>query len=78
MQKLFRYSVATSLLAIALAAPAGAAGFDPSQVKGKITFYTHWSNFLTAGLFDKWKAEFKKMYPGVEDVDVEAIATYED
>jgi raffinose/stachyose/melibiose transport system substrate-binding protein len=71
-------AVGISLASMSLFAPVYADGFDPAQVKGKITFYTHWSNFLTSGLFDKWKAEFKALYPAVEDVDVEAIATYED
>ena len=65
-----------SLSSMSLYAPVYADGFDTVQVKCKITFYTPWSNFRTSGLFDKWKAEFKTSYPAVEDVDVEAIATY--
>lgn len=65
-----------SLLALSLAVPAYADGIDPSQVKGKITVYTHFTNFITAGYFDRWKSEFKKLYPNVEDVDVQGITDY--
>jgi len=69
---------AAGLLVASSLTAARADGIDPSQVQGKITFYTHWSSYLTDGLFDRWVAEFKKLYPKVEDVDVQAIATYED
>jgi len=52
-------------------------GIDPAQVKGKITYYTHFTSFITDGLFDKWVGDFKKLYPNA-DVDVQGIATYED
>ena len=51
-------------------------GIDPAAVKGKILYYTHWTSYLTEGLFDQWEAEFKAMYPNVEDVDIQGITTY--
>ncbi|MGV3490756.1 MAG: ABC transporter substrate-binding protein [Devosia sp.] len=65
-----------SLAALSLAVPSFAQEFDPAQVTGKITYYTHWTSYLTDGLFDQWEAEFKAMYPNVEDVDVQGITTY--
>jgi ABC-type glycerol-3-phosphate transport system substrate-binding protein len=66
------------LLAVALAsswAIAADPGIDPSQVTGKITYYTHWTSYITDGLFAKWIGEFKKEYPNA-DVDVQGITTY--
>jgi len=51
-------------------------GIDPAQVKGKITFYTHFTNFIKDGSFDKWVAEFKKVYPSVEAVEVIGVTAY--
>jgi raffinose/stachyose/melibiose transport system substrate-binding protein len=59
-------------------AAAADAPFSPGDVKGKITYYTHWTSYITDGLFAKWVAEFKKEYPGVTDVDVEGITTYQE
>ena len=68
-----------SLAALSLAVPALGANLpNPDDVSGKITFYTHWTNYIDDGSFDKWEAEFKKLYPKVEDVDVLGIATYAD
>jgi ABC-type glycerol-3-phosphate transport system substrate-binding protein len=49
---------------------------DPANVKGKIVYYTHWTNYIDNGDFDKWEAAFKAKYPNVEDVEVLGIATY--
>lgn len=66
-----------SLAALSIAVPAFAENMvDPASVSGKITYYTHWTNYIDNGDFDKWEAEFKTMYPGVEDVEVLGIATY--
>jgi ABC-type glycerol-3-phosphate transport system substrate-binding protein len=67
-----------SSLAILLAATSAHAqsSIDPATVTGKIVYYTHWTSYLTDGKFDKWKQEFKALYPGVEDVDVQGITTY--
>ena len=67
-----------SSLAILLAATSAHAqsAIDPATVTGKIVYYTHWTSYLTDGKFDKWEAEFKALYPGVEDVDVQGITTY--
>ena len=77
MKRLLAAGVA--LAAMSLAVPAFAQdtlpGIDPAQVKGKITYYTHWTSYITDGLFDKWVGEFKKMYPNA-DVDVQGITTY--
>jgi raffinose/stachyose/melibiose transport system substrate-binding protein len=67
-----------SLAVLSLVAPAAmAAPINAADVKGKITFFTHWSSYLSAGLFDKWEAEFKALYPGIEDVDVQAFQDYD-
>lgn len=79
MKRLLAAGVA--LAAMSLVVPAFAqdslSGIDPAQVKGKITYYTHFTSFITDGLFDRWIAEFKKIYPNA-DVDVQGIATYAD
>lgn len=68
-----------SLAVLSLAVPALAANLpNPDDVSGKITFYTHWTNYIDDGSFDKWEAEFKKLYPKVEDIDVLGVATYAD
>ncbi len=70
-------AVGVSLAAISLAVPAFAENLpNADDVSGKITFYTHWTNYIDDGSFDKWEAEFKTMYPKVEDIDVLGIATY--
>jgi len=74
--RLFVAGVSTlAILASAVGANAQQA-IDPAQVTGKIVYYTHWTSYLTEGLFDKWEAEFKALYPNVEDVDVQGITTY--
>lgn len=79
MKRLLAAGVA--LAAMSLAVPVFAqdslAAIDPAQVKGKITYYTHFTSFITDGLFDKWVKAFKQIYPNA-DVDVQGIATYED
>ena len=37
---------------------------------------THFTSYITDGLFDRWKKEFKALYPNVEDVDVQGITDY--
>jgi raffinose/stachyose/melibiose transport system substrate-binding protein len=77
MNRLF--AAVFSLAALSQGFPALAAqqaGIDPAQVKGKITVYTHFTNFITMGYFDRWKKEFKAIYPNVEDIDVQGIADY--
>jgi raffinose/stachyose/melibiose transport system substrate-binding protein len=65
-----------SLAALSFAVPAMADGIDAAQVKGKITVYTHFTSYITDGLFDRWKKEFKAIYPNVEDVDIQGITDY--
>ena len=66
-----------SLAVLSAAVPALAQNLpDPANVKGKIVYYTHWTNYIDNGDFDKWEAAFKAKYPGVEDVEVLGIATY--
>ena len=49
------------LAAMSLAVPAFAENLpNADDVSGKITFYTHWTNYIDDGSFDKWEAEFKK------------------
>ena len=73
------FMACTSPLAF-LAAAAGAASaqdaIDPASVTGKITYYTHWTNYIDDGSFDQWEADFKALYPSVEDVEVLGIADY--
>jgi ABC-type glycerol-3-phosphate transport system substrate-binding protein len=49
---------------------------NPDDVSGTITVYTHWTNYIDDGSYDKWEAEFKQMYPKVEDINILGIATY--
>jgi raffinose/stachyose/melibiose transport system substrate-binding protein len=66
-----------SLLALSAVAPVFAQNLpDPASVSGKIIYYTHWTNYIDNGDFDKWEAAFKAKYPNVEDVEVLGIATY--
>ena len=77
MKRLLAAGIA--LAAMSLAVPALAENLPkPDDVSGKITFYTHWTNYIDDGSFDKWKAEFKKLYPKVDDIEVLGIATYSD
>lgn len=70
------YAAAACLALSVGAANAADTGIDPSQVKGKITFYTHFTNFVKDGSFDKWVAEFKAAYPAVEAVEVIGVTAY--
>src|SRR5665213_2696762 len=67
-----------SLVAMSFAVPAMAqqTGVDPAQVKGDITVYTHFTNYITMGYFDRWKKEFKAIYPNVGNIDVQGITDY--
>jgi len=49
---------------------------DPSQVKGTITYYSHFYNFYIDGHMKKWADGFKKIYPNVEGVRVEVLSDY--
>jgi len=76
-------SFAAGASLIALVASVQLAGardlpFKPEEVTGTIVYYTHWTNYIDSGDFDRWEAEFKAMYPGVEDVDIQGIATYDE
>lgn len=64
-----------AMLAFAPLAQAQSA-INADEVKGSIVFYTHWTNYITSGDMDRWEAEFKALYPNVEDIDVQGIATY--
>ncbi len=66
---------ALALLAFASSVQAQSA-INPDEVKGSIVFYTHWTNYITSGDMDRWEAEFKALYPNVEDIDIQGIATY--
>jgi ABC-type glycerol-3-phosphate transport system substrate-binding protein len=66
-----------SLAVMSLAVPAMAQNMpDPANVKGKIVNYVHFTNYIDDGSYDRWEAEFKKMYPNVEDIEVLGIADY--
>ncbi|MEO6012717.1 MAG: ABC transporter substrate-binding protein [Devosia sp.] len=66
-----------SLAVVSLALPAMAQNMpDPANVKGKIVNYVHFTNYIDDGSYDRWEAEFKAMYPNVEDVEVLGIADY--
>ena len=66
-----------SLLAMSLAVPALAQTMpDPANVRGKIVNYVHFTNYIDDGSYDRWEAEFKELYPGVEDIEVLGIADY--
>lgn len=76
MKCLLAAGVSLAVLSLAVPAFAQQAGIDPAQVKGKITVITHFTSYITDGLFDRWKKEFKALYPNVEDVDVQGITDY--
>lgn len=68
-----------STLALVLGGMAASAQdmkFSVDDVTGDITYYTHWTNYIASGDFDRWEAEFKAMYPNAGDVDIIGIATY--
>lgn len=76
MKRLFTASISTLAFLAAAASTSAQEGIDPASVSGKITFYTHWTNYIDSGDFDRWENEFKALYPNVEDIDVLGIATY--
>jgi ABC-type glycerol-3-phosphate transport system substrate-binding protein len=49
---------------------------DPSLVKGTITYFTHWANFVEDGHMKKWGDDFKKIYPNVQDVKIVLLKDY--
>ena len=60
-----------SLAALSTAVPALAQNMpDPANVSGKIVNYVHFTNYIDDGSYDRWEAEFKAMYPKVEDIEV--------
>ena len=66
-----------SLAVMSLAVPAMAQNMpDPANVKGKIVNYVHFTNYIDDGSYDRWEAEFKAMYPNVEDIEVLGIADF--
>ena len=66
-----------SLAVMSLAVPALAQTMpDPANVSGKIVNYVHFTNYIDDGSYDRWEAEFKAMYPNVEDIEVLGIADY--
>lgn len=68
-------ATAFALSAALTSSLATAQGFDPANVGGKITFYTHFSQFIDDGRWDEWSAEFAKQYPGAE-VEVVPVSGY--
>lgn len=66
-----------SLAVMSLAVPALAQNMpDPAKVSGKIVNYVHFTNYIDDGSYDRWEAEFKTLYPNVEDIEVIGIADY--
>ncbi|MBL8596937.1 MAG: extracellular solute-binding protein [Devosia sp.] len=66
-----------SLAVVSLAVPALAQTMpDPANVSGKIVNYVHFTNYIDDGSYDRWEAEFKALYPNVEDIEVLGIADY--
>lgn len=49
---------------------------DPGTVSGKIVNYVHFTNYIDDGSYDRWEAEFKQLYPNVEDIEIIGIADY--
>lgn len=79
MKRILAAGISLAVLSLAVStAQAQDSSFNPADVKGKITFFTHFSSYVTDGLFDRWEAEFKALYPGIEDVDVQAFQNYDD
>lgn len=66
-----------SLAVMSLAVPALAQNMpDPANVSGKIVNYVHFTNYIDDGSYDRWEAEFKAMYPNVEDIEVLGLSDY--
>jgi raffinose/stachyose/melibiose transport system substrate-binding protein len=66
-----------SLAVMSLAVPAMAQNMpDPANVKGKITVFVHFTNYIDDGSYDRWETEFKALYPNVEDVEVLGLADF--
>ena len=53
-----------------------AQGFNENNVQGEITYYTHKTDFVENGTYDKFVKEFKKLYPKVTDVKVIGFGEY--
>ena len=48
---------------------------DDGEVGGKITFYTHFTQFEQDGSWDAWAAEFAEKFPGTE-VEIVGVSNY--
>ncbi|WP_417522837.1 ABC transporter substrate-binding protein [Marinovum sp.] len=64
----------TSLAAAALLA-SGATITHAGDVSGKITFYTHFGQFVDSGDWERWSSEFETKYPGTE-VEILHVANF--
>ncbi len=60
---------------IALLVAGAAAQAQDQEVTGKITFYTHFTNFIDNGKWAEWVAGFEEKYPGTE-VEVLGVTAY--
>lgn len=54
---------------------AGASIAHAQEIEGKITFYTHFGQFVDSGDWERWAAEFETKHPGTE-VEVLHVANY--
>lgn len=73
-------TLAATLIAgsvLTIQAQAAQPGWNTSDVKGSITFYTNRTDLIDQGHYDRWEEEFKARYPGVTDVDVVGLTDYQ-
>lgn len=75
MVQLRAAALGAALSAFALTAPAASEEQFGGEVSGKITFYTHFGNFVDDGQWDQWTAAFEEKYPGTE-VEIIPITNY--
>lgn len=54
---------------------AGAVHAQDGEIGGKITFYTHFTNFVDDGKWAEWSSAFEEKYPGTE-VEVVGVSNY--
>jgi len=54
---------------------AGATFAQAEEIDGKITFYTHFGQFLDSGDWERWTTAFEEQYPGTE-VEVLLVANF--
>ena len=52
-------------------------GFNSEEVKGEITFFCHRTDLVDTGVYRRYAEEFKKKFPNVTNIKVEAFSDYQ-